>query len=159
MIGFVGASGFLGARQVKYDAVCKSNGRLSGVRRTRVRMVAASESLDELWHQLAEKMKDSDESASVEEWNTLIKAAADQGDLEKGVYFINLMKKTGRAPTASSYDILLNVCSKSIGTREKEIAFYLVEQMYFDKVPLGDVTLPKGLETTLRTLLPPDAFD
>lgn len=37
--------------------------------------------------------------------------------------------------------------------------FVLPEQMYFDKIPLGDVTLPKGLETTLRTLLPPDAFD
>mmetsp|Transcript_28824 Transcript_28824/g.112316 ORF Transcript_28824/g.112316 Transcript_28824/m.112316 type:complete len:142 (-) Transcript_28824:453-878(-) len=129
MIGFVGTSGFFGARQVKFDAVCKSKGGLSGVRRTRVRMVAASESLDELWHQLAEKMKESDESASVEEWNTLIKAAADQGDLERGVYFIGLMKKTGRAPTAGSYDILLSVCGKSIGTREKEIAFHLVEQV------------------------------
>lgn len=38
-------------------------------------------------------------------------------------------QKTGRKPTAGTYEILLRPCSKGISTREKEIAFFLVEQV------------------------------
>mmetsp|Transcript_6068 Transcript_6068/g.18338 ORF Transcript_6068/g.18338 Transcript_6068/m.18338 type:complete len:185 (-) Transcript_6068:114-668(-) len=144
-MAFVGsAGGVVGRAQRGALCVQRPKGTQKNMRRTRVEMVAAG-SIEEAWSTLAQKMRDQDESASTEEWNELISFAVAKDDLEKAVYFLELMKKTGRKPQASTYDVILKKCAKSIATREKEIAFYLVEQMYADKVSLGDVTLPKKL--------------
>lgn len=66
------------------------------------------------------------------------------------------MRDTGRTPTAATYEAALTVCAKQ---DDRVAAFHLVEHMYNDKVLLGDVELPDGMEDTLRAILPPDAFE
>jgi len=81
-------------------ALCvqRPKGTQKNMRRTRVEMVAAG-SIEEAWSTLAQKMRDQDESASTEEWNELISFAVAKDDLEKAVYFLELMKVSeGQVP-------------------------------------------------------------
>lgn len=66
------------------------------------------------------------------------------------------MRDAGLKPTAVTYDKILSLCAQ---TDDRNAAFLLVELMFEDKVLLGDVELPQGMETVLRNILPPEAFE
>lgn len=76
--------------------------------------------------------------------------------MQQMIWIMDMMKKTGIKRDAKTYEIMMKVC---ISRKDNASAFYLVEQMWDDKVLLGDVDLPDGMEKTLRAILPPDAFD
>lgn len=108
------------------------------------------------WTAFADKMRAADAIPPLAAWHDLLSTAADAGELEQALWVLGTMKATGTRPTAVTYEILLAGCAR-VGNRE--VAFSLIEQMWDDKVLLGDVTLPDGMEDTLRAILPPEAFD
>uniref|UniRef100_A0A7S1XGS3 Pentacotripeptide-repeat region of PRORP domain-containing protein n=1 Tax=Erythrolobus australicus TaxID=1077150 RepID=A0A7S1XGS3_9RHOD len=154
MLGFVCAAGCgaTGNAATARRALC---GRASARRGGRAAVRMAGE-VEAAWTQFAAKMKEADESPPVDAWNELLQVAADANDFERGAWIMNTMRDTGRRPSAGSYEIMLESC---IRTQNNKGAFFLVEQMYNDKVPFGDVSLPDGMEDTLRAILPPDAFN
>eukprot|EP00172_Hildenbrandia_rubra_P001183 Plantae.Rhodophyta-Hildenbrandia_rubra.ctg174.p1 GENE.Plantae.Rhodophyta-Hildenbrandia_rubra.ctg174~~Plantae.Rhodophyta-Hildenbrandia_rubra.ctg174.p1 ORF type:complete len:173 (+),score=33.73 Plantae.Rhodophyta-Hildenbrandia_rubra.ctg174:340-858(+) len=94
-------------------------------------------------------------------WNELLERCAKEvtenpEDMQQMIWIMDMMKKTGIKRDAKTYEIMMKVC---ISRKDNASAFYLVEQMWDDKVLLGDVDLPDGMEKTLRAILPPDAFD
>jgi len=101
-------------------------------------------------------MREADAVPPVAAWNELLDTAAQSGELDKALWILGTMKATGTKPTAVTYELLLAGCAKSA---DRQVAFSLIEQMWDDKVLLGDVTLPDGMEDTLRAILPPEAFD
>jgi len=108
------------------------------------------------WTAFADKMREADAVPPVAAWNELLDTAAQSGELDKALWILGTMKATGTKPTAVTYELLLAGCAKSA---DRQVAFSLIEQMWDDKVLLGDVTLPDGMEDTLRAILPPEAFD
>uniref|UniRef100_A0A7S1ER26 Pentacotripeptide-repeat region of PRORP domain-containing protein n=1 Tax=Timspurckia oligopyrenoides TaxID=708627 RepID=A0A7S1ER26_9RHOD len=112
--------------------------------------------VESAWIKFAEKMKETNEVPDVDEWNKLIQLASDENDFARGVWFIKTMKDTGVTPSPRTYEVLLESC---IRTKNNQGAFHLVELMYDDKIPLGDMPLPEGMEATLRAILPPEAFN
>lgn len=102
-------------------------------------------------------MRESGEVPDYDAWHALLYGCAAAGDeASKAVWVVNLMRDTGRTPTAATYEAALAVCA---GHDDRVAAFHLVEHMYKDKVLLGDVELPDGMEDTLRAILPPEAFE
>lgn len=102
-------------------------------------------------------MKSSGEIPELSEWHALLDGIVGAGDAPGcGVWVLNLMRDTGRRPTAATYERVLAMCHTA---DDRVAAFHLVEHMYKDKVLLGDVQLPDGMESTLRKILPPDAFE
>lgn len=125
----------------------------------RVRMTAAgqTETLEKAWPAFAERMKAADEVPPVEDWHYLLDIAVKAGDDPKlGIWLINLMHETGLKPTAVTYEKVLHLCALK---KDRVAAFHLVEHMFQDKVLLGDVELPDGMEDVLRKILPPEAFE
>lgn len=93
----------------------------------------------------------------LEEWHRLIDIAISaDDDISKIVWLINLMRETGVKGTPVTYEKVLAVCAKK---EDRVSAFHLVEHMFDDKVLLGDVELPDGMEEVLRKILPPEAFE
>lgn len=129
-----------------------------------VQMCAASttkqpdaESLSETWAPFAEKMKTSGEIPEIEEWHDLLDGCIRSNDVPgSAIWLMNLMRDTGRKPNATTYDKALLICNNH---DDRVAAFHLVEHMHKDKVLLGDVELPGGMEETLRKILPPEAFE
>ncbi|GAB0496022.1 hypothetical protein MMPV_007332 [Pyropia vietnamensis] len=108
------------------------------------------------WTAFADKMRADDAIPPLASWNELLNTAAMSGELDKALWILGTMKATGTRPTAVTYEILLAGCAAA---GDRNVAFSLIEQMWDDKVLLGDVTLPDGMEETLRAILPPEAFD
>ncbi|KAK1866558.1 hypothetical protein I4F81_009074 [Pyropia yezoensis] len=108
------------------------------------------------WTSFADKMRADDAIPPLASWNELLSTAATSGELDKALWILGTMKATGTRPTAVTYEILLAGCAAA---GDRQVAFSLIEQMWDDKVLLGDVTLPDGMEDTLRAILPPEAFD
>lgn len=108
------------------------------------------------WTAFADKMRADDAIPPLASWNELLNTAAMSGELDKALWILGTMKATGTRPTAVTYEILLAGCAAA---GDRNVAFSLIEQMWDDKVLLGDVTLPDGMEDTLRAILPPEAFD
>jgi hypothetical protein len=114
-------------------------------------------SIEQAWEPFREKMKETNESPPVAEWNELFRTALAAKDAPaKVIWVLERMRETGCKPTAGTYEILLEVC---LVQGDRAAAFLLVEKMWADKVLLGDVSLPDDMEKTLRAILPPEAFD
>lgn len=109
--------------------------------------------LEAAWEAFAAKMKASSESPPIEEWNALLETADAPA---KAVWVMNTMRDTGRMPTAGTYQRIIDVCERA---GDRPAAFHMVELMFKDKILIGDVDLPDGMEAVLRTILPPEAFD
>lgn len=119
--------------------------------------VPQQQSIDVAWATFAEKMKQTGEIPAIEEWHELLdvcEATCDKAD--KAIWIVNLMRETGLKPTAVTYEKVLRICSIM---DDRAAAFHLVEHMFTDKVLLGDVELPDGMEEVLRKILPPEAFE
>lgn len=102
-------------------------------------------------------MKSSGEIPPLAEWHALVDAADAAGDdASKIIWLVNLMRDTGIKPTAITYEKVLKICSDR---DDRPAAFHMVEHMFTDKVLLGDVDLPDGMENVLRKILPPEAFE
>lgn len=109
--------------------------------------------LEAAWEVFAAKMKATSESPAVEEWNALLEVADAPA---KAVWVMNTMRDTGRRPTAGTYQRIIDCCERA---GDRPAAFHMVELMFKDKILIGDVDLPDGMEAVLRTILPPEAFD
>lgn len=122
------------------------------------RMTAASpQTIETAWPAFADKMKTSGEIPPLEEWHALLDIAnAARDDTSKVIWLLNLMRETGLKPTAVTYEKILNICADR---DDRSAAFHIVEHMFKDKVLLGDVDLPDGMEDVLRKILPPEAFE
>ena len=123
------------------------------------RMTAAAPTggIEAAWAPFAERMKELNASPEVSEWNALLDVAVTAGDPPaKAIWVLETMRSTGRAPTAETYQRVLQVCAMH---SDRAAAFHLVEHMWKDNVLIGDVELPDGMEDVLRTILPPEAFD
>lgn len=117
----------------------------------------APATIDTAWPAFAAKMKESNVVPPLEEWHALIdQCVAARDPVSKIVWVLSVMRETGLVPTAVTYEKVLMLC---IFNEDREAAFLLVELMFHDKVLLGDVQLPEGLEPVLRKILPPDAFE
>lgn len=132
-------------------------------RARRARMAAAgapagaTAGLEGAWAAFAGKMGETGVAPPVDEWNTLLDVClAAREPASKAIWVVATMRETGVKPTAGTYDRVLAVCRE---VDDRAAAFHLVEQMWQDGVLLGDVELPEGMEDTLRTILPPEAFD
>jgi hypothetical protein len=118
---------------------------------------AVQPTIEQAWEPFRERMKETNESPPVEEWNELFRTALAAKDAPaKVIWVLERMRETGRKATAGTYEILLEVC---LAQDDRAAAFLLVEKMWEDKVLLGDVSLPEDMEKTLRAILPPEAFD
>lgn len=124
----------------------------------RTRMTAASpQTMEAAWPAFAERMKTSGEIPPLDEWHALLDIADAGGDeASKAIWVVNLMRETGRKPTPVTYEKVLKICADR---GDRSAAFHLVEHMFNDKVLLGDVELPDGMEDVLRKILPPEAFE
>jgi hypothetical protein len=133
-----------------------SGGRgAAGLRATASQSVQSG--IEQAWEPFRERMKASNESPPVEEWNELFCAAlAAKDESAKAIWVLDRMRETGRKATAGTYEVLLEIC---LSRGDRPAAFLLVEKMWADKVLLGDVSLPEDMEKTLRAILPPEAFD
>lgn len=123
------------------------------------RMTAAAPAggIEAAWAPFAERMKALDASPEISEWNALLDVAVEAGDLPaKAIWVLETMRSTGRAPTAETYQRVLQVCAAH---SDRAAAFHLVEHMWKDGILIGDVELPDGMEDVLRSILPPEAFD
>lgn len=102
-------------------------------------------------------MRESGEIPGYDAWHKLLDGAYEADDEPcRAVWVVNLMRETGRVPTAVTYEKVLRICRRR---GDRETAFMLVEGMFADKVLLGDVELPEGMEEVLRKILPPEAFE
>lgn len=90
------------------------------------------------WTAFADKMRAEDAIPPLASWNELLTTAANSGELDKALWILGTMKATGTRPTAVTYEILLAGCAAA-GNRT--VAFSLIEQMWDDKVLLGDVCM------------------
>lgn len=117
----------------------------------------AAGGLEVAWATFADQMKQSGESPPVEQWHTLLDTCISARETpSKAIWVMDTMRSTGVAPTALSYQKVLEVCAAA---EDRAAAFHLVELMFKDGILLGDVDLPDGMEEVLRTILPPEAFD
>lgn len=98
-------------------------------------------------------MRTTGEVPPYDEWHQMIDVCDEPS---KAIWVINLMRDTGRTPTAATYERVLTLCARK---DDRSAAFHLVEGMFGDKVLLGDVELPEGMEKVLRKILPPEAFE
>lgn len=115
------------------------------------------DSLEACWPSFAERMRASGEIPALEEWHALLDGCIRANDKPSAaVWVLNLLRETGVKPTAVTYEKVLAVCAAH---QDRVAAFHLVEHMYQDKILLGDVELPDGMEHTLRAILPPEAFE
>ena len=113
--------------------------------------------LEAEWKVFSARMRDNGETATIEEWNELFQLCLERReDVSKTLWLLNMMRSMGRSPTAATYEKVMQLC---MSFDDRSAAFYLVEQMWKDKVLLGDIDLPEGMEKTLRAILPPEAFD
>lgn len=118
---------------------------------------ASVANIDTAWPPFAEKMRVTDKIPPLEEWHALLDVCVAARDpVNKAIWVLNLMRETGLVPTAVTYEKVLSLCAMN---EDRKAAFLLVELMFYDKVLLGDVQLPDGLEAILRKILPPDAFE
>ncbi|PXF41232.1 hypothetical protein BWQ96_09046 [Gracilariopsis chorda] len=109
------------------------------------------------WNTLSARMRDTNESPPLADWHRLLEACEFSEDgPSKAIWVLNLMRKLETRATAASYERVLQVCNEH---GDRAAAFHLVELMFEDKVKLGDVQLPDGMEETLRSILPPEAFE
>lgn len=136
-------------------------GRGLGTRRARMTAAGATPGatagLESAWVEFAAKMKETGKSPPVAEWNKLLDVCVSAREPPSmAIWVVSTMRDTGVKPTAASYERVLAVCAEH---DDRAAAFHLVEQMFKDGVLLGDVELPEGMEDTLRTILPPEAFD
>lgn len=114
-------------------------------------------SLAAAWAPFAANMAATGRTPKRADWNRLLDVCVDSGeDAERAIWVINLMRETGVAPDAASYERVLRVCHDR---GDRAAAFHMVEGMFDDKVLLGDVELPEGMEEVLRKILPPEAFE
>eukprot|EP00177_Eucheuma_denticulatum_P004511 GFKZ01008200.1.p1 GENE.GFKZ01008200.1~~GFKZ01008200.1.p1 ORF type:complete len:178 (-),score=20.06 GFKZ01008200.1:7-540(-) len=128
-----------------------SRGTSAGMRKT------GGKRIDESWPSFADGMRETGEIPDYEAWHGLLDSAYEAEDEPwRAVWLLNLMRETGRVPTAVTYDKVLGICARR---GDRETAFSLVEGMWKDKVLLGDVELPEGMEEVLRKILPPEAFE
>lgn len=143
-------------RTLGAGALCTRGVRIR--RRPVVRAAAgACVGLDAKWAEFAAEMKRTNISPDVDKWNELLDECIAAGEAPgKAIWVISTMRATGRGPTAASYQRVLQVCAMA---EDRAAAFHLVELMWKDGVLLGDVDLPDGMEDTLRSILPPEAFD
>ncbi len=118
---------------------------------------ATAGGLEAAWATFAAEMRRSGQSPPLEQWHTLLDTCLAAGEApSKAIWVVDTMRSTGVAPTALSYQKVLQVCAAA---QDRAAAFHLVELMFKDGVLLGDVDLPDGMEEVLRTILPPEAFD
>ncbi|KAA8499766.1 hypothetical protein FVE85_7351 [Porphyridium purpureum] len=167
MAAFVGSVSVLGGRVHPPEFAPRVSSRAAGRLRTRSAraaqlhmlvdhaQVSAAANVEQAWAVFSAKMKETNTVPPTEDWNELLKVAARDNDLQRGVWVVKTMRDVGMRATPLSYEILLEMC---IRQGDKQGAFHLVEQMYEDKVPLSDVELPEGMEKTLKAILPPEAF-
>lgn len=114
---------------------------------------SSAQTIESAWAELATKMRTSGQIPSHDEWHQLLDVCDEPS---KAIWVINLMRDTGRTPTAATYERALALCGQK---DDRSAAFHLVEGMFGDKVLLGDVELPEGMEEVLRKILPPEAFE
>lgn len=115
------------------------------------------ESLEATWPSFAETMRTTDEIPPLAEWHKLFDGCLNANDEPaKVVWLLELLRQTGVKPTAVTYEKCLQACANH---KDRVAAFHMVEFMYVDKILLGDVELPEDLESTLRAILPPEAFE
>lgn len=118
---------------------------------------APAQNLEAAWAPFSASMAASDSSPPTSDWNALFAIARDaRDDPAAAIWALERMQASGRTATAATYEILLEVC---LQRGDEAAAFLLIEKMWKDKVLLGDVSLPEGMEKTLRSILPPEAFD
>lgn len=117
--------------------------------------------LETVWPAFAEKMRKTGEVPPAETWHELLDVCiAARESASKAIWLLNLMRETGVKPTALTYEKMLTVCAGDSNEQESRVAaFHLVEHMFNDKVLIGDVELPDGMEEVLRKILPPEAFE
>lgn len=123
------------------------------------RMTAASECecIETAWPAFAEKMRTTGEIPPLNEWHDLLDVGIKGGDeTSKGIWVLNLMQDTGVKRSAVTYEKLLQLCADR---EDRAGAFLLIEHMFNDKILLGDIDLPDGMEAVLRKILPPEAFE
>lgn len=125
--------------------------------RTPLTQTPEQPTFESIWNTLSARMRDTEQSPPLADWHQLLHAceSADSGP-SKAIWVLDVMRKLQTRPTAASYEIVLQVCNKH---GDRAAAFHLVELMFNDKVKLGDVQLPDGMENTLRSILPPEAFE
>lgn len=102
-------------------------------------------------------MQDTNEIPPISEWHRVLDVSVRNKELpSKGIWLLDLMRDVGLKPNAASYERLLQLCAIH---EDRTASLHLVEHMFNDKVLLGDVEFPDGMEKTLRAILPPDAFE
>lgn len=115
------------------------------------------ETMEAAWKSFADKMKQDGCVPDHQVWHELLeKCVKLECEVSKAIWILDQMRATGKTPTAISYDLVMELCRK---TNDRDAAFSLVEKMYGDKVLIGDVEMPDGMEDMLRKILPPEAFE
>lgn len=115
------------------------------------------EALQLTWPRFADHMGKSGEVPPISDWHVLFDGCVRANDKPSTVvWLLSLMKETGVKPTAVTYEKCLEICQLH---DDRVAAFHLIEFMFEDKILLGDVELPDGMEATLRTILPAEAFE
>ncbi|CAN8071919.1 unnamed protein product [Agarophyton chilense] len=114
-------------------------------------------SFESAWDALAQRMKQSNQTAPLREWHAVLDVCVrDNETPDKPIWVLGVMRDLGLTPTAASYQRVLTLCKQR---NDRASAFHLVQLMFTDKVLLGDVSLPPGMEQMLRKILPPEAFE
>ncbi|KAI0567417.1 hypothetical protein FGB62_2g144 [Gracilaria domingensis] len=109
------------------------------------------------WQELSDRMRATNEVPPLEDWHNVMDVCIRTNeDPAKGIWLLNLMRDLKLKATAGSYERVLTLCNDK---NDRAAAFHLVELMFKDKILLGDVLLPDGMEEMLRTILPPEAFE